>query len=455
MAAFSSVLAIPPLMSPDSGGYLNWEPIRTPGYPAFLWAIGWLSPSFAALPYVQMGSLVAGAAFLAQAGARLGSAWWIWTLMGLGIVGNPRLWQLAWQMQTEAMFVTLTMVFMGCIAMALALRPKGQRWLIIASLALGATILVRPVGYALLGVAPLVGLLWRGHRRTAVAAATLPAIAILLAISTWNWVHKGYFGTQIFGGTNIVGQVALLVRPDTEFRDPATEVAAGLTHIREHLPWDMQSWRLYYWMTTFAYNPALYDYALPAIRDAVQQSFRQFSSPIERAKQENALGWAVALGTIRQSPYGYIHHVAVHFVSLWMLPTISSQSEAALLRATFCDEAFKGFYCSGQVNAIKLELSESILKTKDTLMLMAMLASFVLIVVVALWPAAPLPLTFSAVAALCVHANHLLVALVEAGLFRYALSMWPALLVMMAGTAAWMLSTAKDYFERRSRLASA
>ena len=87
--------------------------------------------------------------------------------------------------------------------MALRRRPAGLSWLFAASVILGAAILVRPVGYALLGVAPLIGLVWHGRRWAAVGAATLPAIAMLLAVSSWNLVNKGYFATQLFDGYNI------------------------------------------------------------------------------------------------------------------------------------------------------------------------------------------------------------------------------------------------------------
>jgi hypothetical protein len=68
-----------------------------------------------------------------------------------------------------------------------------------------------------------------------------------------------------------------------------------------------------------------------------------------------------------------------------------------------------------------------------------MALSFLLVIAVAIRPTASPLAIFAAVAALCVNANHLLVALVEEATPRYAMSMWPALMAMLAAFAAWIL----------------
>ena len=76
---------------------------------------------------------------------------------------------------------------------------------------------------------------------------------------------------------------------------------------------------------------------------------------------------------------------------------------------------------------------------KDGLLFCLMALSFLLVIAVAIRPAASPLLVFTAVAALCVNANHLLVALVMPALPRYAMAMWPGLLAMIAAFAAWVL----------------
>ena len=362
MCGLTFVATPPSMMDPDSPSYLSWSAIRTPGYPAFLSVVRIFDPELGHLPYFQMALLVAAGAFLAQAAARLGGPWWIWLLMGAGILGNPFIWRYAWKIVTDSLFITLVMVFLGCIAMALRRRPAGLSWLFAASVILGAAILVRPVGYALLGVAPLIGLVWHGRRWAAVGAATLPAIAMLLAVSSWNLVNKGYFATQLFDG----------------------------------------------------YYIGKYDYTLPAISPVDLSMDVTTSSPVAVAKQNNAWARSKVVAIIRQHPTDYIYHVLTNFAALWTLPDVSS-----------AEVAFKipGF-------AVPL---------KDGLLFFFMALSFLLVIAVAIRPAASPLLVFTAVAALCVNANHLLVALVMPALPRYAMAMWPGLLAMIAAFAAWVL----------------
>jgi hypothetical protein len=75
---------------------------------------------------------------------------------------------------------------------------------------------------------------------------------------------------------------------------------------------------------------------------------------------------------------------------------------------------------------------------KDGLFFGLMALSFLLVITLTIRSSASLLLTFAAVAALCVNANHLLVALVEQALPRYAMSMWPALIAMVSTFAAWI-----------------
>jgi hypothetical protein len=357
MGGLTVVGTPPPMMTPDSPTYLNWSVIRTPGYPFFLSVVRIIDPELGHLPYVQMAILIASSAFLAQAAARLGGPWWIWPLMSAGILGNPFIWRYSWEILTESLFISLFMIFLGCVAMALQRRPA-LLWLFAASGILGAAILARPAGYALLGVAPLIGLLWTGRRWTAVGAATIPAIAILLAVSSWNLATKGYFGTQIFAGYNI-GKYDHT--PDT--------------------------------------SPINFDIEAPSIA---------------LAKQNNAYSTSSAIATIRHRPADYISHVLTTFSGLWTFPDISSAEDARIKIPTF---------------AVPL---------KDGLFFGLMALSFLLVIAVAIRPTASPLAIFAAVAALCVNANHLLVALVEEATPRYAMSMWPALMAMLAAFAAWI-----------------
>ena len=189
---------------------------------------------------------------------------------------------------------------------------------------------------------------------------------MLLAVSSWNLVNKGYFGTQIFAD----------------------------------------------------YNIGKYDHTLPITSTADPTTLPNPSS-VAVAKQNHAYSVSIAVATILHHPADYIDRVLTSFADLWRFPDISS-AEAARIK-------IPGFAAP----------------LKDGLFLALMALSFILVIAVAIAPAASQLLVFAAVAALCVNANHLLVALLEAPLPRYAMAMWPGLLAMVAAFVAW-LSVRRD-----------
>ena len=66
-----------PLLTDDSSGYIDWSPIRSPGYPAFLEFVGWLSPDLSAVFWFQSPLLVLATSFMAASIGRLAERRWI------------------------------------------------------------------------------------------------------------------------------------------------------------------------------------------------------------------------------------------------------------------------------------------------------------------------------------------------------------------------------------------
>src|SRR5271170_7229226 len=95
MTLFRLILPAPDPLVPDSVSYLEFSPIRTPGYPLILAAIGHFDPDFRSLPYLQMGFLILSAALLMQACNRVHPAPVIWTVAGTVALANPFIWRYA------------------------------------------------------------------------------------------------------------------------------------------------------------------------------------------------------------------------------------------------------------------------------------------------------------------------------------------------------------------------
>src|SRR5262249_16235861 len=132
------------------------------------------------------------------------------------------------------------------------------------------------------------------------------------------------------------------------------------------------------------------------------------------ARQNNAYSRSITIATIQRHPADYLSHVLTTFSGLWTFPDISSAEGA------------------------RIKIPKFPVPLKYGLFFSLMVLSFLIVIAVAIRPTASPLLIFAAVAALCVNANHLLVALVEEAAPRYAMSMWPALMAMLAALAAWI-----------------
>ena len=455
MAAFMATLSRPDLLTFDSGSYLDWSPSRTFAYPALLWLIGRIDPSHSLVPYVQMALLVASAALMVAACHALRPAGVVWALAGMAILANPFIWRYAMQILAESLYISLCMLFVAAAALALRARPHGLAWLGPVGVVLGLVVLTRPDGYSLLAASAIGVVLWRPNWARAGAALVGPALACLLLASLVNWVARGTFATQISGGYNLVGNVAFLIRPDLPGADTngAARIAARLQAVSARLPpRTIAGARDHYWMTYFGYNPALHGTILPIL---VEEAGGDASARGEAlsdpaiAKRVNALAWDISRSVLLRDPTAFGWHVAVHFAALWTFPSIGTAAEDRRVRGLVCAPALRealgrGFCLSDSMHALRMIWPRGAVVAKDLVLVSLMGLSFALIPAVFLGQRTSPVLALAGLAALSINAHHLLVALVEVGLERYALATWPFLAVMVAAAALAI----NDHFRR-------
>ena len=151
----------PLTMSPDSGGYLAFSEHRTAGYPLFLDAVELVFGSTDAAPKVQLVIAAAAFTFLGWSLHHTFRSPLFALMPVVALMLYPRVTELHAHILTESIFISLMCFVVGGIT--LSLRRSSWRWIVLAAVACGLAITVRPAALSLLAIWPF--LLWLAWRR--------------------------------------------------------------------------------------------------------------------------------------------------------------------------------------------------------------------------------------------------------------------------------------------------
>jgi hypothetical protein len=436
MGVFSLILPSPGLLHPDSPTYLEFSPNRTAGYPLFLSLLARFDPTYELLPLIQMVILVVSVAFLVEACHRIYQSAITWALVGSVILLNPFLWRYTGMMLTESLYTSACVLFLASIVVAIKNRPHGAYWLLVAGLFIAIAIAIRPVGYALIGAALFGSLLWKRRFLFSFVIIITPVVASVFALSAWNWSKHGVFATQVVGGYEAIGKLALLIPTDLsgQNHDVAAQIAKNLESISSRLPSSVDRSRDYYWMTYLSFNDLRTQVVFPALaratgaRDTIDNDLQ----PVQTQLRINELASAIAIQTVLHRPIAYLQNVLVHFVALWTYPTMSDKKEQVHLHEMLCRPEFEKVYCQDGFTPVRVVVPSTVALSKDIFLTALMLLSLALPLVVLFRKNGSLLSAATAVTAVCINANYALIALVEVGLPRYSIPMWPFVCVLTA-----------------------
>ena len=306
-----------PLWTLDSPGYVRWDVDRTPLYPLLLWLVSRLTPEFGLLAWVQYGALIVTTVVFARALGRLLATPGIGIAVGLLVFLNFYLMRQPTAIHPEAVY--LSFILLHCAAVMASLRDSQSRWPALAGLMLGLAILTRPVGYAYIAALPLLVLVWR-ERRWARSAVLAAGVAVpLLVASLGDYVWRGYFATQAFGGTNLGQQVAEFFpeRVDGFPEAPFATYNARLRPIREALgkatDWQVRS--LIEALSNGDQYEAMSHLGVDIV--AADQTRRRTDSLMSQAVAANQVIWLMAPHVIAAHPLDYLAKAARQFYGLW------------------------------------------------------------------------------------------------------------------------------------------
>jgi hypothetical protein len=407
-----------PLMSGDSQGYIDWDPTRTPAYPAFLWLLHILAADWQLLPLVQGAGFVAASLFLGRCLGRAADRPRLGMTLTALILACPPFWKWTGQIRPEPLFIAGCCVFLGASARALA--GHGRRWAAATGAALAVTILLRPVAYAFLPGFGLLAILLQWHQGWRSALALVASCFVpLVAVATLNGSLRGYYSLQAFGGLTLFGQVAPLIPPEG-FGDPlSARLGQRLAPLHEAIR--ATGGENLYWVSRQSYNAVLWGTLVPMLKDDGLDTLAG-----------NAAAWALSRQAVTADPMNYGRIVLTHLHGMWTWRWITTEHLAASsLRLVTTGDL-------GRLLGPYAKLSD--LKTLPEPAYAAKLAigagAFVLCLLVPLASlrrrCADPVLNLGALAAIHVHAYALMVAAVQPAQDRYAYVILPFLYVVGA-----------------------
>lgn len=225
----------PSLATPDSASYLRLDadPRTWAGYPAFLALVVGLFGTPEAVPPIQAAITAASALFLARAAARVSGAPLLAPVAALAVLAPSAASRFDAYLLSEALFVPLLVVALGCAALAAA-RPTATRFAAGAACT-ALAVAVRPAGAALLLAWP--ALLWlvsgrkaagglrpAGGRLRLAAAATLPIVAVfVLEGEVWRRAHRGLDHRPRSAGAHLFAKALVLPSEPPPSGDPPAD----------------------------------------------------------------------------------------------------------------------------------------------------------------------------------------------------------------------------------------
>lgn len=426
-----------PWLAPDSAGYLNANVARAPLYPLLLDVVARLPGGWEAWlgPLQHTAVLLAGVALAYQFARRVGRPI-VAALLFIATAANPAMISYCFTVLPEALFIALLMVHLACI---LSLTGGWNRPAALgAGASAAAMALAKPSGYAAVAGVAVIAWQYRAEWRR-LHWLVVPAPAVLLLGAFGNYAVHGLFATQAQGGYARIAYVAQLLdeTTPTAYPDVTRELARHTATIRADLE-SLPSIDVRYFIGANQYHVvealARQDIVAGLGRRLGKAITGQEGLPNDPAvvRGVDQIGGALANAAIRQRPAAYAYQVAVSLYGLWWMPLIQSRSGAATAQHAIDDQLTQHPRLDRSPIAFRSLPGPAFVAIRA---LLATVAVCGLIAIPLVWSTSK---TRSAVGyvAVLLHGYFLLVSLAQPGLPRYALTVWPASMLLVFGMIA-------------------
>ena len=418
-----------PALVPDSISYLNFQAFRGAGYPLFLDMVGLFDRDLIGIQFYQLGLLVSSLCILGYSvGCFSGSALaGLALLIGAGL--HPLYMRYCFTVLSEPLFFASLNVF---IAIQLRRNFDSKTYWAITGALLAWLILIKGAAWALICV-PAVLLLNQIIQKTKPKPATkliVKNVVFLLvgfAIVTssgmiYRYANHGTTATESFMGNQLVGKFSLMsVDPQQ------TSYPDAVKHWQQELADIIEVKNRYFsdnWDYQFLFSLNYYDY----LRFAQADKMLELSgSNLSRPEFQSRL----ATELLSLATKEYLEDVAVNFYALWtqgelQTPAFAKQYNDQLnVAIDSMSYSQRPYYLSESGRAAAYII-------KPFLYFSFLLNIACILYGVKYWliyKAIPSHIAPLFVIAVSIQSYYLLVALLQAGLVRYLMPMWPLLLL--------------------------
>jgi hypothetical protein len=308
-------------------------------------------------------------------------------------------------------------------------------------------------------VAALPLLMWLPTRDLAGFARylLLPFVAAWVAFAGGNAVWRGSFGLQEQGGLSAVGHVALLL--DDEVPSTLPELNRAISDaLRAHREAEAERRSL---EEQFLFSLTEYNTMLAIVSGKIRDHIAQAALPPELVRLPpeaalNRIAGQLVRDAVRHHWRRYAAHVASHLYGFWRIPHFKRREDVDRLRAGYQERYPKAARIAGHEDrffAVVTARSSVFVLAKDLGLAGVLFASLLGLTVAPLYrrDAATAAMAY---ASLNLHAGLLLVALVQAALWRYSVVWSPYGVVMAVAMAVAVVQRRDGRHTRESGLAA-
>jgi hypothetical protein len=434
-----------PITAPDSAHYLSFSPIVSLGYPIFLSMVGPRGAMFVQ-PLLYTGAL----ALLGRETVLATGRTWLAAAVILGGMLVPQLTGFHASILSESLFLSALVVVLA-LMVRFADRPSWHLMVPIG-LVVGTAATVRRTAYAWLPVLLIMALSQRhrlkGSQPVLFCVAAIAPFLFVVALEgvIAPLVHRG--GTSSLTGRHLFAKAALIEAPPApESADPVQASLEG------HLATRYAPIRALLARAPAEVRAVMTIYYETCLQGPCVDESRGLVPVRSEAVQTRTLGEAAAARILR-APASFAQLTALHVRSLWTVERVRHPDTVIALHAfieanrplPFEREAFN--LEPGVPMALRpAAWVRYVQPAVWALGIFTAALALVGLVALAGGPRPPPLLNIANLAALLAHGSLLLTAMLAAGLARFAIGVWPAVMTAAICGLWWLASVA---FDRRA-----